>query len=169
MKKRFWVSGMSALPRTVRYGALAAALTLAWGIRAPARLGGPESGGQAPPSTADPRVMVESYYKIAPGKTEEWLELYRTQHLPVLKQRQRDAQILQIVIYRPFLHLGEPAWDFKVLLTYRDFAALGDRTSFDAIEHRLYPDWEAHQRAERHRWEITAKHWDDLMVTAPAD
>ncbi len=164
MKKGFWVSGMFALPRVVGCGALAAALSLAWSIRAPAR-----PGGQAPPASADPRVTVEGYYKIAPGKTEEWLELYRTHHLPVLKQRQRDGQILQIVIYRPLLHQGEPAWDFKVLLTYRDFAALGDRTSFDAIDHRLYPDWEAHQRAERHRWEITAKHWDDLMVTTPAD
>ena len=137
---------------------LAAMLALAWSLVA-----------QAPPASADPRVTVESYYKIAPGKTEEWLELYRSQHLPILKQRQSEGHILQIVIYRPFLHQGEPAWDFKVILTYRDFVALGDRTGFEAIERRLYPDWDTHQRAERYRWEITAKHWDDIMVAVPAD
>src|SRR5207302_11163449 len=116
---------------------------------------------RAPPASADARPVVESYYMMAPGEADEWLELYRTQHLPVLKQRQREGRILQIVICRPFLHEGEPAWDFKVILAYLDFAALGDRTHFDAIERRLYPDWDAHQRAERHRWEITVKHRDD--------
>lgn len=102
-------------------------------------------------------------------QADEWLELYRTQHLPVLKQRQREGHIYQIIVYRPFLHQGQPVWDFKVILTYRDFATLGDRGHFDAIERRLYPDWDAHQRAERHRWEITVKHWDDLMLAVPAD
>ncbi len=137
---------------------LAAVLALTWNLTA-----------QAPPASADSHPVVEGYYKIAPGKTEEWFQLYRTQHLPVLKQRQRDGQILKIEIYRPFLHQGAPAWDFKVILTYRDFSALGDRAGFEAIEHRLYPEWEAHQRAENRRWEITEKHWDDLMVVVPAE
>ena len=124
---------------------------------------------QAPPASADSHPVVESYYKIAPGKADEWMELYRTQHLPILRQRQREGHILQIVIYRPFLHQGEPGWDFKVILSYRDFATLGDRAHFQAIERKLYPDWEAHQRAERRRWEITEKHWDDLMVAVPTD
>ncbi len=137
---------------------LAGVLALGWSLAA-----------QAPPASSDPRVTVESYYKIAAGKADEWLELYRTQHLPVLKERRRQGQILEIVVYRPFLHQGAPAWDYKVLLTYRDFAALGDRTGFGAIERKLYPNWEAHQKAERHRWEITEKHWDDIMVAAPTD
>lgn len=120
---------------------------------------------QAPPTGEQP--VVESYYKTAPGKSDEWLELYRTQHLPILKERQKAGEILDIVIYRPFLHQGAPEWDFKVILRYRDFAALGDRAHFDALERRLYPDWAAHQQAERHRWEITARHWDDIMLVVP--
>ena len=137
-------------------------------IAAVAGLAG-EVAAQEPRASSDLQPVVESYYKIAPGKAEEWLEVYRKQHLPILKERQKEGHILQIAIYRPFLHLGEPAWDYKVILVYRDFTALGDRASFDAIERRLYPDWEAHQRAERHRWEITEKHWDDLMVRLPAE
>lgn len=137
---------------------LAAVVLLAWNAEA-----------QAPPASGDLRVMVEGYYKIAPGKADEWLELYRTQHLPVLKERKRQGQILDVVVYRPFLHQGAPAWDFKVILTYRDFAALGDRSGFESLERRLYQDWEAHQKAERHRWEITQKHWDDVMVAVPTE
>ncbi len=137
---------------------VAAVALLGWSVEA-----------QAPPASADSRVLVESYYKLAPGKADEWLELYRTQHLPVLKERKRQGHILQIVIYRPFLHQGAPSWDFKVILTYRDFVALGDRAGFETIERKLYPDWEAHQKAERRRWEITEKHWDDIMVAVPAE
>ncbi len=125
---------------------------------------GLSAAAQAPPAAADRRVVVESYYKIAPGLAEEWLQIFRKEHLPILKQRERDGAILQIVIYRPFLHQGEPAWDFKVILTYRDFAGLGDRMGSEAIERRLYPEWDVHKRTERRRWEITEKHWDDIMV-----
>jgi len=114
------------------------------------------------PAAAGP--VVDSYYKLAPGKTNEWLELYRTQHLPILKERQKQGEIVDIVIYRPALHQGAPPWDYKVTLVWRDFAAFGDSAGQEAIERRLFPDWEAHQKAERRRWEITAHHWDDLMV-----
>jgi len=124
--------------------------------------------GQAPPASSDPRIIVESYYKLSPGKTGEWLDLYRAQHLPVLKQRRQDGAIEQILIYRPLLHQGSPDWDFKVILVYRDSAAFGDRQRFEAAERIIYPDWKAHQQAEQRRWEITVKHWDDLMVSVPA-
>ena len=125
--------------------------------------------GPAPPAAAAPagdalEPVVESTYKIAGGKREEWLELYRRQHLPILQERQKQGQILDILIYGPFLHQGGPEWDFKVILRYRDFAALGDRRAQEAIERRLYPDWETHQKAERRRWEITERHWDDILV-----
>lgn len=112
--------------------------------------------------------VVESYYKLAPGTTEEWFALYTKEHLPILRERQQAGDILRILIYRPFLHQGGPEWDYKVILVYRDFVALGNRAQFDAAERRLYPDWEAHRRAEQRRWEITARHWDDIMVEVRA-
>jgi hypothetical protein len=123
-------------------------------------------GAQAPPAAGP---VVDSYYKIAPGKADEWLELYRTQHLPILKERQKKGEIVTITIYRPTLHQGAPAWDYKVTLVWHDFAAFGDRAAQEAIERRLYTDWEKHQQAERRRWEITAHHWDDLMVPVPSE
>jgi len=120
------------------------------------------------PTTAD-RPVVASYYKIAPGKTDEWLARYRAQHLPILKELQREGRILSITLYKPFLHQGGPEWDFQVTLVWRDFAAMGDRAHEAAVERRLFSDWEAHRRDEQRRWEITARHWDDLMTELPSE
>ncbi len=151
MKKRFGVWGVLVV---------IAGLGVALGV-----------GGQAPSAAAGAELqpVVESFYEIAPGKGGEWLELYRTQHLPILEGRKREGHILEIRILRPFLHQGGPTWDFKVILTYRDFTALGDRAHAEAIERRLYPEWEAHGKAEMRRWEITEKHWDDSLVEVEAE
>ncbi|MGH9863762.1 MAG: hypothetical protein ACRD35_10100 [Candidatus Acidiferrales bacterium] len=136
--------------------AVAALGVLAWSVMA-----------QAPPATADMRPVVESYYKIAPGKTDEWLEIYRTHHLPVLQELRREGRLADIIIYRPFLHQGGPPWDFKVILRWRDFTAMGDRAHEEEVEHRLFTAWLPHRDAESHRWELTEKHWDDIMVVVP--
>ena len=117
--------------------------------------------------TAGP--VVASYYKLAPGKADEWLARYRAQHLPILKELQREGRIVSITLYRPVLHQGAPEWDFKVVLVWRDFAAFGDRAHEEAVERRLFSDWEAHKKDEQRRWEITARHWDDLMAALPAE
>ncbi len=137
--------------------ALAALVLIGW-----------QGSAQAPAATAAGPV-VDSYYKLAPGKADEWLELYRTQHLPILKERQKKGDIVDIRIYRPVLHQGAPPWDYKVTLVWQNFAAFGDSAGQQAIERRLYTDWEKHQQAERRRWEITAHHWDDLMAQVPLD
>lgn len=124
---------------------------------------------QAPPTASEPGPVVESFYKLAPGKSEEWLEIYRTHHLPVLRELQREGRIVSITIYRPVLHQGGPPWDYKVILVWRDFDAFGDRAHEEAVERRLFSAWLPHREAERRRWEITEKHWDDLMAVLPSD
>lgn len=124
---------------------------------------------QAPPVATEPGPVVESFYKLAPGKSEEWLEIYRTHHLPVLRELQREGRIVSITIYRPVLHQGGPPWDYKVILVWRDFAAFGDRAHEEGVERRLFTAWLPHREAERRRWEITEKHWDDLMAVLPSE
>ena len=117
--------------------------------------------------TAGP--VEASYYKLAPGKADEWLARYRAQHLPILKELQREGRIVSITIYRPVLHQGAPEWDFKVVLVWRDFAAFGDRAHEEAVERRLFPGGEAHKKDEQRRGEIPPRHWDDLMAALPAE
>jgi hypothetical protein len=123
---------------------------------------------QAPPSTPTMRPTVASYYKIFPGRTEDWLRIFRKHHLPVLLERQKAGDIVSVTLYRPYLHQADPPWDFKVVIAYRDFPVFGDRAGFEAVERKLFDsDWRRHEAAERARWEITVKHWDELMVEAP--
>ena len=129
----------------------------------------PSAGAVAPPDEQTLQPLIESHYKIAPGKTDEWLHRYTTQHLPILKELQREGRILQITILRPALHQGGPEWHFKVILRFRDFAALGDSAHAETVERRLFPDWDAHRKDEQRRWEITLRHWDDLMTEVPTD
>lgn len=109
--------------------------------------------------------VVESYYKLAPGRTDEWLALFKKWHLPILQERRKEGKILSITIYQPRLHQGLPAWDYKVVLKYADYAAMGLPDA--AIVRKLYPNEEELRKNERRRWEITEKHWDDLAVETP--
>lgn len=54
----------------------------------------PGTTGQAPPEGEELRPVVESFYEIAPGKADEWSELYRSEHLPILEERKRGGHIL---------------------------------------------------------------------------
>ena len=109
--------------------------------------------------------IVESYYKLAPGKAEEWLALFKRWHLPILQERQKQGKIVSITIYQPRLHQGLPAWDYKVVLKYADYAAMGLPDA--EIIRKVFPNEGDLQRNERRRWEITDKHWDDLVTETP--
>ena len=100
--------------RTIRFALAAPVLLAALASSA---------GAEAAPDEEPLQPLIESHYKIAPGKTDEWLHRYTTQHLPILKELQREGRILQITILRPALHQGGPEWHFKVILRFRDFAA----------------------------------------------
>ena len=108
--------------------------------------------------------VIENHYKIAPGKSEEWLALYKKWHLPLLKKLQEEGRLLSIAIFRPHLHQGGPEWHFRVLLRFSSFAVLGDEEHNQGILLRLFPDQEELRKNEQRRWEITERHWDDLMV-----
>ncbi len=123
------------------------------------------SGLFAVASVAQPsQPVIENHYKIAPGKSEEWLALYKKWHLPLLKELQKEGRLLSIAIFRPHMHQGGPEWHFRVLLRFSSFAVLGDEEHNQKILRRLFPNQEELRKNEQRRWEITERHWDDLMV-----
>jgi hypothetical protein len=111
--------------------------------------------------------IVESYYRLAPGKADEWLALFKKWHLPILLEQRKQGRILSITIYQPQLHMGGPqTWDYKVTLRYASFAMMGDSAYTEEVTKRLYPNREELRQGEQRRWEITAQHWDDFLVEA---
>ena len=123
----------------------------------------------AQPSTGTP-VTVEYYYQLVPGGAQEWLALYKRNHNPILQQLMKEGLIKSEKLYERRFHAANPAWDFKVVMVWRDWAALEEASRREPeIIRSLYPDKPAHDREEMRRWELTGTHWDDVLHELPLE
>jgi len=129
----------------------------------------PLSAEQASP------VTIEYYYKLAPGAWMpggggEWLALYKKNHNPILKQLMKEGLILSERAYERRFHAESPAWDIKIVMVWRDWSAQEQAGGREPeIIRALYPDKTAHDREEKRRWELTERHWDDVLKEVPLD
>jgi hypothetical protein len=115
-------------------------------------------------------VTVEYYYKLVPGGGSEWLGLYKKNHNPLLKQLMKEGLLKSEKLYLRRFHAESPAWDYKIVMTWRDWAALEEAHDREAeILKSLYPNKEDHDQQEKRRWELTVSHWDDVLDEVPLD
>ncbi len=125
------------------------------------------AGGGQPDGAS---VMIEYYYKLVPGGTSEWLALYKKNHNPILKQLMKEGLLKSEKLYARRFHAETPVWDYKVVMVWRDWAALEEAHHREPeIIHELYPNQEDHDRQEKRRWELTVAHWDDVLSEVPLD
>ncbi len=124
-------------------------------------------GGGAPPGAP---VTIEYYYKLVPGGTAEWLALYKKNHNPILKELMKEGLLKSEKLYERRFHAETPAWDFKIVMVWRDWMALEEAHHREPeIIRTLYPDKAAHEQQEKRRWEITVAHWDDVLREVPLE
>jgi len=115
-------------------------------------------------------VTVEYYYKLAPGAAKEWLALYKKNHNPVLREHMKSGLLLSEKLYERRFHAAMPAWDYKIVMVWRDWAALEQAHQREPETLRaLYPNTAEHEAQEKQRWEITESHWDDVLGDVPLD
>lgn len=123
------------------------------------------------PALAQPRDVIEtSYYKIKGGHKAEWLALYKRNHLPILQDHQKAGLIQSLEIYEIAFHQTVPAWDYQVVMRMKNWAAfdeMGKRE--DEVKKRLYSDKEQFDKDENRRWEITERHWDEVIRPVKVD
>jgi len=124
---------------------------------------------QAPAAAREPaqdqRYEVEYYYKVSWGHADEWLRLFKKNHLPVLKALQAQGRIVELEMEKPRYHMPEEArWDFRVTITWKNFSASQDPGTEQAIVRKLFPDQDTFQREEQRRFEILIAHWDLPVV-----
>jgi hypothetical protein len=118
----------------------------------------------APASAQTLDVIEVSYYKIKGGHKAEWLALYKKNHLPILQDHQKAGLIQSIEIYEISFHQAEPAWDYQVVMRMKNWAAfdeMGKRD--DEVKKRLYSNQEQFDKEENRRWELTERHWDEVI------
>lgn len=111
---------------------------------------------------------VENYYKIKWGFAEEFIELWKVNHYPLLKKAVEKGDIISVTAEKPKLHSGEDTrWDFKVRITFKDAKTAFDPDLTTPYKKQLYSDTAKLAKDEKQRFELLLAHWD--VVTEELD
>ena len=115
---------------------------------------------QPAPETSKPFV-VEYYYKAKWGFADEFLQLFKKNHYPLLKKQVEMGRLLKVWMDQPRYHTTEDGrWDYRVTIIFKNSAAANEPFDEDALKKQLWPDQAAYAKEEQRRFEILAGHWD---------
>jgi hypothetical protein len=104
---------------------------------------------------------VENYYKVKWGFADEFIDLWKVNHYPLLKKAVEKGDIIKVIAEKPKLHSGEDTrWDFKVTIIFKDVRVAFDANLTTPYTKQLYPDSDKLKRDEKHRFELLLAHWD---------
>ena len=105
--------------------------------------------------------VIEYYYKAKWGHAEEFLTLFKKNHLPVLRKEIEMGRILKVTMISPQYHATEDGrWDYRVTIVFKSAAIANDNFDSSTIAKQLYPDQETFKKEEQRRFEILEAHWD---------
>lgn len=118
----------------------------------------------------DEPYAVDYYYKVQWGHAEEFIELYKKNHYPILARQVETGRFLSVSAVQPRFHATEEGrWDYRVTIVFRDVAAAHDPGNEADIIRELYPDQETFRREEQRRFQILDAHWDVPLTDVPLD
>ena len=107
---------------------------------------------------------IENYYKAKWGFADEFIDLWKTNHYPLLKKAIEKGDIISVTAEKPKLHSGEDTrWDFKVTLVFKNEKLAFDANLTEPYKKQLYPDLEKLKKDEQHRFELLIAHWDVMV------
>jgi hypothetical protein len=113
----------------------------------------------------DQPYVVEYYYKARWGFAEEFLRLFKKNHLPVLQKQIEQGRMVSVKVEKPRYHATEEGrWDFRVTITFKSAAVAFAPFDEAALAKQLYPDQETFKKEEQRRFEILLSHWDVPIV-----
>ncbi len=117
-----------------------------------------------PAQTADTSgkpFVVEYYYKAKWGSADEFLQLFKKNHYPLLKKQVEMGRILKVWMDQPRYHTTEDGrWDYRVTIVFKTSTVANEPFDEDAIKKQLWPDQATYQKEEQRRFEILLSHWD---------
>jgi hypothetical protein len=109
--------------------------------------------------------VVEYYYKAKWGYADEFIQLYKKNHFPVMRKEMEMGRILQISVTKPRYHTTEDGrWDYKVTLVWKNIQVTDDGFDEAGLIREMYPDQETYKKEEQRRFEILLGHWDVPIV-----
>jgi hypothetical protein len=111
-----------------------------------------------------PEVHVD-FYKLPPGRQDEWLALYKKSHYPMMKWQIEHGQITSETVYTRAIHQLSPSWDIAIVIV---IPPLSQRKKSELtraqLMRKLYPNLDEYVKDERKRWALTLEHWDERWV-----
>jgi hypothetical protein len=107
---------------------------------------------------------IENYYKVKWGFADEFINLWKVNHYPLLKKAIDKGDIISVEAEKPKLHSGEDTrFDFKVTIVFKTEKLAFDPNLTKQYEKQLYPDLEKLKKDEQHRFELLIAHWDVMI------
>lgn len=104
---------------------------------------------------------IENYYKVKWGFADEFINLWKVNHYPLLKKAIGKGDIISVVAEKPKLHSGEDTrFDFKVTIVFKNAGLAFDHELTEPYKKELYPDLKKLEKDEQHRFELLIAHWD---------
>jgi len=108
--------------------------------------------------------IIENYYKVKWGYADEFINLWKVNHYPLLKKAIDKGDIISVEAGKPKLHSGEDTrFDFKVTIVFKNEKLAFDPNLTKQYEKQLYPDLEKLKKDEQHRFELLIAHWDVMI------
>jgi hypothetical protein len=125
---------------------------------------------QTPTGYSGGVVTAASFYRIAAGRQDEWLALYKKWHYPIMQYEIKQGLVKSETMYKRGVHELSPAWDFVAIIVYRDLDAEVEVEKERAqVMKTLFPDTAAFEAGDKKRWELITEHWDEKLVTVPIE
>ena len=123
---------------------------------------------QTPTGYSGGPVTNASFYHIAQGHQDEWLALYKKYDYPIMQYEIKQGLVKSETMYKRGIHELSPAWDFFVVIVYRDMdAEVTVQKERAKVMKEVFPNTEEFEAADKKRWELTTEHWDEKLIEVP--
>jgi len=116
---------------------------------------------QNSPASTDQPFVAEYYYKAKWGYADEFLQLFKKNHYPLLKKEIEMGRLLKVWMDQPRYHSTEDGrWDYRVTIVFKNAAVANEPFDEAALQRQLFPDQATFKKEEQRRFEILLAHWD---------
>lgn len=118
----------------------------------------------------DQPYTVDYYYKVRWGFADEFIQLFKANHWPLLKKQVEMGRMLSVSAVRPRYHASEDGrWDYRVTIVFKNLAAAHDASAEESLIKQMYPNQATYKKEEQRRFEILLAHWDVPLVPVALD
>jgi len=116
---------------------------------------------QQPDEAEHKPATIEHYYKVKWGHFDEFYDLFRKNHYPILKRLQETGHILEMHAAFPVMHASESnRWDMRFTIVYANPKYIYEYVYGPDLMEELFPDQELFMKEEQKRFSLLLEHVD---------